>query len=914
MATSADGLTWTKVNNSTPANSNTLSTDGRIPRGESGTGDRTHVRAPSVVKDGDMYKMWYAGSDGSNWRIYYAYSLDGYTWIKEDNTIPANSDYESTNGRVPRGGSGRGDRTHVQYSTVVSSGDDLVIYYGGSDGSNWRIYRADIKNDYPIKVTMPEGSSLPTGGGIQYEFRANNYGTGGEWEPWVGCDGVAGEDFCSISNFVTQNFVPTSLAISQVLKDSSAGNIMGLYHSVNRCDSGTLEGEVVNGYYVINNPPVVEIPCPSDTSLRFDDPMCEESSACDDIYDEDCANKVILPEIGSDITEMGCESDEYTGKDINNPLKVRIAGSDSDGNEDIEGVMLILNRDGTDFGNALPKEGDYTYSDVGILGVMLVRDGNDPNWDKEPLIYGLTYDNRWALLDDGKLLNSEDNEILRVIDIEEVKYGDLVTFEFKLNFNSNSNLNPEGLYNFDISILDRSMVGNLIDHTSVKSYFKWGIDLEDPRIENLGQKVIDAQELFLNWEAYGTGSYITDIVLNGYREVGLDSYDITLLSPPGYENKIELGDISGVTGSLKEEYLLNSWHYPDLNSGANPEDPYVDFENTRINIGLNAFGSIIMYVTAYDKACNYASKPHNIDLRSWIATKGGIMYSQGGFGPAAKLLEEEKEERLIQALGLAEGRGNIVLGDRLLTGTGLISSSRRDTIRNIVYPELKGVVAEGVYDTNDRKSFWYDYLIQKLLIQKELIDLAIFEHELLDDEEIGLNTAEKCLGNENCIISSSDNIVVPSGFECQNNTLILSGGNIILEPNVNSSEGGIKGCIFLAKGDIEIGQGDYQSLGSDTVRYDYLDAFLIAERQIVIKEGDLDKAVRDGLLIFGSALAFGRDLADTSAIVLNRNLRLFNYDNPTLVVSWAVKYTELAEIFFGTESPLYKQEVGFKAH
>ncbi len=73
-ARSADKTTWSKFDNSIPDDSNTISTNGRIPLGETGgRGDINDVRSPSVIKDGYFYKMWYGGKDASSkWRIYHA--------------------------------------------------------------------------------------------------------------------------------------------------------------------------------------------------------------------------------------------------------------------------------------------------------------------------------------------------------------------------------------------------------------------------------------------------------------------------------------------------------------------------------------------------------------------------------------------------------------------------------------------------------------------------------------------------------------------------------------------------------------------------------------------------------------------------------------------------------------------------
>ncbi|MBI2440388.1 MAG: hypothetical protein HYV35_03350 [Lentisphaerae bacterium] len=138
-ATSPDGLTWTKYNNAIPTNSNTTSTDGRIPLGTAGKGDQTSAYIPVVIKVGNTYKMWYGGYDGANARIYYATSPDGLTWTKHNNTTPADSNTTSTDGRVPRGT--LGDLTHSLAPAVIRVGNTYKMWYGGYSGA-WRIYHA----------------------------------------------------------------------------------------------------------------------------------------------------------------------------------------------------------------------------------------------------------------------------------------------------------------------------------------------------------------------------------------------------------------------------------------------------------------------------------------------------------------------------------------------------------------------------------------------------------------------------------------------------------------------------------------------------------------------------------------------------------------------------------------------------
>ncbi len=141
-ATSPDGLVWTKYNNTIPANSDTTSTDGRIPLGSNARGDDLHVYGPNVIKDGSTYKMWYSGHDGASVRIFYATSPDGLTWTKYNNATPNASDTTSTDGRVPLGTNTKGDDANTYFPSVILEGGTYKMWYAGNDGTNIRIYYA----------------------------------------------------------------------------------------------------------------------------------------------------------------------------------------------------------------------------------------------------------------------------------------------------------------------------------------------------------------------------------------------------------------------------------------------------------------------------------------------------------------------------------------------------------------------------------------------------------------------------------------------------------------------------------------------------------------------------------------------------------------------------------------------------
>jgi predicted GH43/DUF377 family glycosyl hydrolase len=126
-AQSSDGITWVK-NPSNPI----------IDVGASGSWDDTHVTHPIVLYDGTKYHMWYSGHDGWTYRIGYASSSDGITWVKY-----------SGNPVLDCGPSGSWEDTHVTHPTVLYDGTKYHMWYTGHDGSHYRIgyaYSSDGTN------------------------------------------------------------------------------------------------------------------------------------------------------------------------------------------------------------------------------------------------------------------------------------------------------------------------------------------------------------------------------------------------------------------------------------------------------------------------------------------------------------------------------------------------------------------------------------------------------------------------------------------------------------------------------------------------------------------------------------------------------------------------------------------------
>ena len=116
-ATSTDGVTWTK-NGSNPV----------LNLGPSGSWDDAELRQPFVILDGELYRMWYTGSNGSIQQFGYATSTDGVSWTRHDG-----------NPIMGRGSSGSWDSVWMASPRVLMNGSSYEMIYSAFGGSNVRI-------------------------------------------------------------------------------------------------------------------------------------------------------------------------------------------------------------------------------------------------------------------------------------------------------------------------------------------------------------------------------------------------------------------------------------------------------------------------------------------------------------------------------------------------------------------------------------------------------------------------------------------------------------------------------------------------------------------------------------------------------------------------------------------------------
>ncbi|HNR52893.1 MAG TPA: hypothetical protein PKI16_00150 [Candidatus Dojkabacteria bacterium] len=712
------------------------------------------------------------------------------------------------------------------------------VTYNLSTNSNTptRIKLPSTASNVQVKEPTTTFPSTSNGGG--YAFKGFNDGVNDEWAAITTCTPT------SCAGVAGEDFFIKDTVNIQDFDPTTKTILQVLKENA--------DGKIAGMYYTINK---------CNTTKQYSLPI-EGYYEVDNIPDSN-----ITIDITIDKTAKNCTSTTYTGLDINNPLKFNASVTDADSNDEIEALIIWFSKDET-VPPLVNITGTYTQSNTNDFGIMIRK--NAGSWNT-PLIYSTNTDNTW------RLLTAADKLAVQGLTITQ---GASLDISFGLEFKPTAN-NPSGLYNVYGTAVDSYMINNnIVDQSRIQDLFNWGIDLANPTVNDITQTVKDVNSVYLDWSANDNESSIMRTVINGYRTGGSITNDLEMFLPPDYTTS--KGTIT--LTQIPEETLIgmfddtNAWRFTNTSS-------QVDL----INVGENEGGMISTYVTAYDMGCNTNAQYKDINLNPWITSKGGFVYSSSGITNAAKD---------VAGLPALDGVFVKLTSAELDTGTELISA-RNDILPELLHPELKAVRALNVYDSNDRKTYWFDHFKEKLATEK-----------VPGTTKIATPTSSCASGI--CYVYSTNNITLNTGFNCTSKILVMSEGNITINPDITSSSTNT-GCIFLAKGNIYIGAGTYKTGVNTNVHYDYLDAYLMAEGQIIFNLVDTDKSVRDGIEINGGMVAFGNGVTGGSAINVLRNLKLSNISNPTVVINYDYKYPNIATQFFGVEAPIYKQEIGFKS-
>lgn len=689
-----------------------------------------------------------------------------------------------------------------------------------------------------------------------YDYIAENKGVSNAWldSTPFDCNGTANEDFCFWRDTsTTKEFHGTFVGHktpTQILLEGAEGTVAFRSVSTDRCTSSSKYSAWTFPRYKVNNlPKVTEVLITGNDKYR------------------------------------GCQATAtYTGLNANNPLTITIKGTDADGLADINGAIIWLVKEGSALTNDIDKLTYFTAAtprtDANKIGILVRRDNT--NTYVANIVGGAL--SNWGA--GTEVLHSSEQVVVSTITNINPHEGTgrdwgLYIFEIELEFPKDESPLLSGKYNVYAALTDGLTYNTYLDQQNVVDSGKnWIFDFVNPTISSLTNSPIlpDSSQRVV------TTTFISDDINSGIKDTVFNVY---ISSNP---SKIKL--IEPVKPEITP--ALN----PTVNNGSidRLESGWV-FLNSKINqfktdIQQNSSGNISFYPTVYDKACNYftPSTPVSLDLNRWIATKGGILFSQGGIAYIPKLVS------------------NYNLGTELIS----FSTENEYGIRNISEAENPTKVLSAI-DTNytgrgnlfellkERAIFYNNKYKYPVKVPQEQLDFT----QCSNIDEID----EICVfwRDGNLTIGTDGLVTTYSGKK-----LIYASGNITIYPDVKANDPAKDGLIILAGGDITIGGNDHNQT---PVYTDEIDALLLANRAISIPVEDsaFDDPSRqqDSLKITGSMLALGVGNPDRSFNLL-RNLGLLNPIHPVLIVNYHPKYAKISELFFGTDNKIYKQEVGFK--
>ncbi|MBM2827350.1 MAG: hypothetical protein HW403_1414 [Dehalococcoidia bacterium] len=162
-----------------------------LETGQDGSWDSGSIHAPSVVKVGDRYLMWYDGTSGNDpyagWSIGLAWSteIDSESWVKHpDNPV-----------LIP-GSQGEWDSVSVHDPRVIYDEGFYRMWYSGYDGHLWRIGYATstdgvVWTKHPANPVMHPGAPGEwDASGVAYSSVLFQGGLYRMWYQGLGRDGA----------------------------------------------------------------------------------------------------------------------------------------------------------------------------------------------------------------------------------------------------------------------------------------------------------------------------------------------------------------------------------------------------------------------------------------------------------------------------------------------------------------------------------------------------------------------------------------------------------------------------------------------------------------------------------------------------------------------------------------------------
>ena len=727
------------------------------------------------------------------------------------------------------------------------------------------------------------------------------------------------------------------------------------------------------------NPPLADT---GDDLYKFKDFLsCQDTGTCTDWHYADCYEKPsVQPTASLTIypnnvkTSYGFVSTTHTGSGVepdlvNEPIRMVGRYTDSTAGE-IEAMYIWFSNTATmpvtpkyidlnnDSGQAAKTASRLQY------GFLMHRDST--GWKPYvPSIVGSSAGDKWVQAAySGNRFSIKGPDGLPMVNIEILGIrmeGTSVVLDFNVSFRTDNPV-QDGMYN--IFMMGNDVFGftpydNYDEYPEVKSkigdywapelirFFDtwrdsnkdWWVDRNSPEIVSFDVKVEGRSSLTFTWDVRDNLS-LYGIVGNLYVDENFKDLE------PEFKTTVSSGGTLDIVspyipheiGSSKVGHLTDDYLFKILGTDGTG--------SATIYIGDNREGLIYLYITGFDKGGNRTEQDYiPFDLRDWMATQGGLLYSAQGTDVNSRVLSTEAlsywNNQVLSGLGnFIPSKADVsteLVGDLLTTSPLSPLKSNESALYDKVdsymvrpydignissyygilktsFEKRKSSLPLGYIDS-DTTLLTGNLIAKSVTLVKPIIPEPVVPDPIERDPVYRTDPVDPSnpvvMGITNETIRVLDRIgsltvgtpTIP--FNCNGLGLIFVSENLTINgPITNDSVNG-DACIFVVKGDVIVQPGAHVS--SDTqIRYDQLNAYILTDGEFVIQKENTSYTVTDPLFIGGG-------IHSLKGVRLERYLKLADrLVFPAFIVNHHSKYGVLAGQIFGTEVNFQKVEVGFK--
>ena len=665
-------------------------------------------------------------------------------------------------------------------------------------------------------------------------------------------------------------------------------------------------------------------------------------------------------------TKLGFLNDPFVGALNNKRITMTAKYTDINGADDIEGMFVWFRGEQyteEELGTPLyiSETADPRASANDSWGFMLRRMGS--SW--QPYVPSYNGGNAFWTSTSGNIFSIDGTNGEKMVEVtiigNPMQSGNTVSMEFSLRFSDdNGNLFPgnvsEGLYKIYLMGLDKFSFtpydnydidyGNFwskgfkyYGQTDLSPFWQdnqlrykaeqeqlyarawsytektWTIDRTHPTLET--SVTISGNSIILGWEASDDRSLyaiVGNIFTAGEYEktitVRTSTGGVSLHNPATFklnseDNGVDLNKIGILNTMNVSLFQVN----PNISSSQHSGSVTLD-------INHDAQDFLYFYITVFDDAGNiFQGEEIKLDLNDWMATAGGLAYSDGGTSFTVKDLDGVIWSGTLPPSNYGSNPGLIppdVNFTSEMWGENSdypISFVPRSPLNSYSLSRFTGIKLE--------KDNYYTLLLDSYEKNKknlgdnvtERINIGIFS-----------NAVSNYCSSEYCVFKydSSSDVIINQGFACNKKTLMLINSDLIIQPPLKNSTSDtlskINGCIFVVSGNVSILDGGDASNNNTSFKYDKVNGYILADGQIIIEDEESKRVpntdpIIDGVYINGGLQSLGSD----KSIVFNRYLRLQDRVKfPLLAIDLHPKYGILGEKFFGSKYLIQITELGVK--